>query len=86
MNRAGPQRVGKCIANLQAKANKEERLRQADRADPRSGRVAAETTSRVVTRIQDEVWDKDHDKQCNDGLATRQSETFSRRCRLVLWR
>ena len=37
---------------LQARTNKEERLRQTDGKDPRSGRVAAKRRSRDVTSIQ----------------------------------
>ena len=33
--------------------------------DPRSGRVAAKIRSRDVTRIQNKVWDKDHDEDQN---------------------
>ena len=53
-------------SQLQVRTDKEEWLRQTDRKDPRSGRVAAKIRSRDVTRIQDkdqdDVLDQDHDE------------------------
>ena len=51
----------------QARTDKEERLRQIDRKDPRSGRVAAKIRSRDVTRIQDKDQDKVLDKVQDKG-------------------
>ena len=56
--KSGPTAGEKEHSQLQARTNKEERLRQTDRTDPRSGRVTAETRSRDVTRIQDEDEDR----------------------------
>ena len=55
--------------NCRQEPHKEERLRQADRRDPRSGRVAAKIRSRDATRIQDKVQDKDQDKDHDERLS-----------------
>ena len=63
----------KSIANCRQEPHMENWLRQADRRDPRSGRVAAKIRSRDVTRIQDKVQDKVQDKD-------QDKETSSKRC------